>query len=107
MTPEKSKTSRNGRLMTQTAKKRAEKSKRMENARKNLAFLKQWGPELNGIEFPPEDFDRQSYTIDPPKSGARGALGTPCPIQVVLDRNLFYVTKARVPDVLAEYASVP
>ena len=107
-TPAKSRTSRRSQFLTLTAKKRAEKAKRMENARKNLAILKEWGPQLKDIEFPPEDFNRQSYTIDPPERGARGAVGgPPCPIQVVLDRNLFYVTKARVPDVLAKYAAVP
>ena len=102
-TPRKARASR-GQFLTQTAKKR-----RIQLALKNLDILKENAHLLQDFRFPEPSFDRQSYTLDGPTEGKKGAVGgKPCQISVILDKNLFYVGKgARVAPELAEWASVP
>ncbi|CAE7333822.1 unnamed protein product [Symbiodinium sp. CCMP2592] len=93
-TPNKRKKS----FLTRSAKKRAEQQARKELAVANIAMLQRLG--LEGLSFPEEDFDRQSWTLYGPKAGAKGATNPEetGSIQVVAGRNLFYVSKARIPD---------
>ena len=76
---------------------------------KNLAFLRENAWQLKDLTLPPLDFCRQSFSLDPPPQGGDfGAMDgeNPSSIGIIVDRNLFYVKAARIPDELKDFAQV-